>query len=58
MPTRHHAVLVQAIAIDLHVLGMDMEEAILEVVDGALVVDHLPDQVRRVEVEAEVRRRE
>ena len=56
-PEAHHAVLVEAVGPDLEVLAVHVEDAVAELVHGALDVDHLPDQVRGVEVEAEVRRR-
>src|SRR4051812_9594639 len=34
-----HAVLVEPVAVDLHVLGVDVEDPVGEVVDDALVVD-------------------
>ena len=51
---RQHAVLVEPVAVDLDVLGVHVEDPVGELVDRALVVDQLPDEVRRVEVEAEV----
>jgi FHS family glucose/mannose:H+ symporter-like MFS transporter len=53
-PERQHAVLVEAVAVDLHVLGVDVEDPGGEVAHSARVVDELPDQVRGVEVQAEV----
>src|SRR5437667_7434827 len=46
-----HAVLVELIPVDLHVLGVDVEDARSEIAERARVVDELPHQVRRVEVE-------
>ena len=51
---RHHALLVQPVAVDLHVLGVDVEDARRELADRARVVDELPDEVRGVEVQTEV----
>jgi hypothetical protein len=52
-PAREGAVAMQPVAPHLEVLRMHVEDPIGEVVDGALVVDHQPDEVRRVEVQAE-----
>src|SRR5213075_2601985 len=52
-PERQDAVAVQALAVDLHVLGVDVEDPVGVVVDDPLVVDHLPDEVRGVQVEPE-----
>ena len=51
---RHHALLVEPVAIDLHVLGVHVEDARPELADRARVVDELPDEVGGVEVQAEV----
>ena len=47
--------LVEPAAVDLHVLGVHVQDPVAEVVDRALVVDHLPHEVRRIEVEPEAR---
>ncbi len=52
---REGAVAVEAVAPDLEILRVRVEDAVGEVVDGALVVDLQPDEVRRVDVEPEVR---
>src|SRR5512142_2832709 len=46
--------IVQTFTVDVQVLGVDMEDAAAELADDPLIVDHLQDQVRRVEVEAEI----
>src|SRR5262249_41657466 len=45
------ASLVQAIAVDALVLGVDVDDAAAELADGPGDVDELPDQVRRIEVQ-------
>ena len=44
---------VEAVAADLEVLCVDVEDPVGEVVDRALAVDHQPDEVRGIEVEPE-----
>ena len=51
MPEREHAALVEALAVDRQVLGLDVEDVRPELPDEPRDVDHLEDQVRRVEVE-------
>src|SRR4051812_32134283 len=48
---RHGAALIQTVAVDLNVLGLEMEYVVAELADEAALVDHQPDQVRRVVVE-------
>src|SRR5438034_9144660 len=55
---RQDASLVELLAIDAHVLRVHVEDAGAEVVHNAHVVDHLPDEVRWIEIEAEVRVRD
>src|SRR3954451_2526602 len=50
---RKDAALVQPFAVDPEVLRLDMEDVRAELPDEARDVDHLEDQVRRVEVEAD-----
>ena len=57
-PLRRRPVAVEAVPVDLHVLRVDVEDARGVVAHGALVVDHQPDEVRRVEVEPEALRRD
>ncbi len=47
-------VLVEGGSVDPGVLGMDVEDPVLELSQGCDVVDLLPDQVRGVEVQAEI----
>ena len=54
MPDEKVPLLYEPVAVDPHILGVHVEMRRAEVVDRALDVDHLPDQVRRVEVETEV----
>src|SRR5262249_5384253 len=49
------AVPVKAVRIDACVLGMDVYDVFAEFPDCAAIIDVLPDQVRRVEIETEVR---
>src|SRR5439155_23713363 len=42
------------VAVDLHIFGVDMEDARSELAHRSRVVDELPDKMRRVEVQAEV----
>src|SRR5436309_4086666 len=51
---RHDAVLEQAVPVDLHVLGVDVMDPRPELPDRPLVVDELPHEVRRIEVQPEV----
>src|SRR5882757_3238845 len=46
--------LVQTIMINHQVLGMDMQHVAAEFADETLLVDHLPDEMRGVEVHADV----
>src|SRR6478735_588016 len=55
---RDDAVAVEAVAVDLHVLRVDVEEPRGVVADDALVVDPEPNEMGRVEVEAEAGRRD
>ena len=48
------AALVEAVAVDHQVLGVDVQHVRAELADEAGLVDHLPDEVRRVEVHADV----
>ena len=50
-PGGEDAVLVQPVLVDLQVLGVEVVEAVAELIHRRLDVDHLPDEVRRVEVE-------
>ena len=52
---RHHADFRELFGVHLDVLIVDMEDLVLEIVDRLDVVHLLPDEVGRVEVEAEVR---
>ena len=45
------AALVEAVTVDEHVLGLEMEDVRAELADETALVDHQPDQVRRVVVE-------
>src|SRR6266446_10514643 len=51
---RHDADVVQTALIEPRVLGVDVEHAVAEFAHRPQVVHTLPDEVRRVEVEAEV----
>src|SRR2546427_3420675 len=51
---RHDADVVQAALIEPCVLGVDVEDAVAEFAQRLQVVHALPDEVRRIEVEAEV----
>ncbi len=42
---RQHAAVVEPVAVDLHVLGVDVVQARAELAHDPLVVDHLPDEV-------------
>src|SRR5215213_9729108 len=57
-PARQRAVTVEALAPDLEILRVRVEDPLREVVNRPLVVDHQPHQVRRVEIEPEVRVRD
>src|SRR6478752_364358 len=48
---REHAALVEALAVDGQVLGLDVVDVRPELADEPRDVDHLEDQVRRVEVQ-------
>src|SRR5215213_9569745 len=48
------AVLVEHLAVDLQILGMDMKDAVLELGDRAHLIDKLPDQMRGIVIEPEV----
>src|SRR6187401_202595 len=50
-PLREDAALVEALAIDHQVLGLHVQDVRAELADETRDVDHLEDQVRRVEVE-------
>ena len=49
----HDADLVQPVAVDALVLGVDVNQVRAELAQGPRAVDELPDQVRRVEVQPE-----
>src|SRR3954452_15631863 len=50
---REHPVLVQAVAVDHEVLRLVVEDVRTELAEEPADVDHLQDEVRRVEVEAD-----
>src|SRR6476646_4706733 len=50
-PHREDAALVEPLAVDEQVLGLDVEDVRTELADEPRDVDHLEDQVRRIEVD-------
>src|SRR6478736_2829698 len=50
-PLREDAPFVEALAVDHQVLGLDVKDVRTELADETRDVDHLEDQVRRVEIE-------
>src|SRR5438874_1181345 len=55
---RQYTSLVELLTIYAHILGVHVEDAVAEVIRDPHIVNHLPDQVRWVEIEAEVRVRD
>jgi len=46
------AVGIKFVGVDARVLGVDMDDAVAKFTSGSDIVDVLPDEVRRIEVEA------
>src|SRR5436190_564716 len=50
----HNTVLINQIAVNLSVFGMNMDEARVELADGADIINMLPNEVRWIKIQAEM----